>query len=442
MTKTDCLKNLFQYFYNENIGYCVVGDSSELPKVIPSDIDIVIDSNSFVSILILMKNFAKQHDLWITQCLKHECVAYYFTISWKSKSGEMLSINPDICSSYYRNGRKYLDADELINSCIEAVGYKGELKGFNIPAPCAEFSYYFAKKIDKGELTSKHVTHLKDQWRSDPAGSSMKIHRLFPCDISDEIVELISTGNWSSIVQRIEKYRNSLHSHNTIKINDRLRDVKRKIGRIFNPTGLCVVFLGPDGSGKSSVIDEVLPVIEPLYRKKKYIHLRPKLGYNDSRSSGQVTNPHAQEPRSIAVSLLKIIYFFFDYTFGYFLKIRPMLVRSTCVVFDRYYYDLLVDPRRYRYGAPMSFASLVGKLIPKPDLIILLDAPADVLQKRKQEVPYQESSRQRDEYLKLVQIMDNGVVIDASQPLDKVASDVVETIIEKMASKTKNNLGL
>ncbi len=38
--------------------------------------------------------------------------------------------------------------------------------------------------------------------------------------------------------------------------------------------------------------------------------------------------------------------------------------------------------------------------------------------------------------------MDNGVVIDALQLLNKVTRDVAETIIEKMGLKMKNNFGL
>ena len=60
---------------------------------------------------------------------------------------------------------------------------------------------------------------------------------------------------------------------------------------------------------------------------------------------------------------------------------------------------MLVDPRRYRYGGAMWLARWVGKIIPKPDLWILLDAPAEVLQKRKQEVPPEETARQRRAYL-------------------------------------------
>ena len=100
----------------------------------------------------------------------------------------------------------------------------------------------------------------------------------------------------------------------------------------------------------------------------------------------RVTAPHSRPPRSLVGSLAKAVYWVLDYTLGYYLKIRPALVRSTLVLFDRYLVDALIDPRRYRYGGPRWVLHLVWSLIPKPDLVILLDAPPEVLRARKQEV--------------------------------------------------------
>lgn len=109
-------------------------------------------------------------------------------------------------------------------------------------------------------------------------------------------------------------------------------------------------------------------------------------------------------------------YFLFDYTAGYAVKILPALAQNNLIVFDRYYHDLLVDPRRYRYGGPMWLVRWIGKLIPKPDLWVLLDAPPHVLQARKQEVTPQETARQREAYLDLANKLPNFHVVDASQP--------------------------
>jgi thymidylate kinase len=132
-----------------------------------------------------------------------------------------------------------------------------------------------------------------------------------------------------------------------------------------------------------------------------------------------------------------------DYTIGYLANILPQLVRSsTLILFDRYYHDLLVDTRRYRYGAQLWPVRLVGWFIPRPHLVFLLDAPPTVLHERKQEVSFEEAARQREEYLKLARDLPNGHVVDASKPLDEVVAEVGKTILDHMAKRTGRRLGL
>jgi thymidylate kinase len=64
-----------------------------------------------------------------------------------------------------------------------------------------------------------------------------------------------------------------------------------------------------------------------------------------------------------------------------------------------------------------------------------------VLHSRKKEVPFEETARQRRAYLEMVRGMKNGVVIDASQPLDKVAADVNRVVVDYMAKRTRKRLG-
>jgi thymidylate kinase len=73
---------------------------------------------------------------------------------------------------------------------------------------------------------------------------------------------------------------------------------------------------------------------------------------------------------------------------------------------------------------------MVGALIPRPGLWLLLDAPAEVLQERKQEVSLEETARQRQAYLNFVRKQRSHKVIDASQSLNKVVADTEKAITE------------
>ncbi len=115
------------------------------------------------------------------------------------------------------------------------------------------------------------------------------------------------------------------------------------------------------------------------------------------------------------------------------------------VLIDRFYYDFFVDQRRYRLRVPPCLVGLGYRLLAKPDLVLLLDAPVDVLQSRKQEVPPAETQRQRMAYLDLVRGLANGRVIDAAQPPEKVAAQIQRVILDFLAQRTsrrERNKGL
>ena len=170
-------------------------------------------------------------------------------------------------------------------------------------------------------------------------------------------------------------------------------------------------------------------------RPVKLRHLKPRIiMFRQSRFSIVNPDPHGKPPHSMLISLAKILVWFIEewYSRLFLDNNEPLLI---C---DRYYHDLLVDPMRYRYSGPRWAAVLVGKLIPKPDLWVLLDAPASLLQSRKQEVPPEESERQRQAYLAFVTRQSNYVVINASQSLNDVI-DEVESATLKATAKSRGN---
>lgn len=190
---------------------------------------------------------------------------------------------------------------------------------------------------------------------------------------------------------------------------------------------LKIVVLGPDGAGKSSVIKGLMENLARRGYSVKMRHLKPQILISQrSEPVAIVVNPHGKPPRSVLTSLVKIVVWLIEEWYANLFQDQE----ETLLICDRYYHDLLIDPIRYRYGGPQSVAKLVSKLMPQPDLWVLLDAPAEVLQARKQEVSLEETARQRNAYKKFVQHQKAYVVVDASQSLNRVITGVQHAITE------------
>ena len=164
------------------------------------------------------------------------------------------------------------------------------------------------------------------------------------------------------------------------------------------------------------------------------MHLRPRLFSNADQQS-VVTDPHESDPRSWLGSVLKVFYYGLDYFVGYWSRIRPLTVRTSLLVFDRYFHDMIVDPLRYRYAGPSFLLRTVARLLPRPDLHLFLDADADTIHSRKAEVTPQETARQRRSYAGLATRVEPAAIVDASQSLERVVDDAADIVIEHLAGR-------
>jgi thymidylate kinase len=107
--------------------------------------------------------------------------------------------------------------------------------------------------------------------------------------------------------------------------------------------------------------------------------------------------------------------------------------KQKIMVSDRYYPDLLVDPRRYRYGGSLRLARWVFRTLPKPDLTLILLAAPEVILARKEEVSREELNRQLSAYRALADELPNDVVtLDAGRRVSEVREEVVRILLERL----------
>lgn len=163
-------------------------------------------------------------------------------------------------------------------------------------------------------------------------------------------------------------------------------------------TGFSVGFTGPDGSGKTTVIDLILERLAPVFRTAhKYYHFRPALFGNlgeVAHSAGlkkevdrDYSKPHRGGKTGALSSFARLLYYSLDYVVGYFVKVKTVTRITRIVIFDRYYTDIICDSRRSRIYLNYKFLYGFGKLfIPSLDYNILLTASTDTILARKKEL--------------------------------------------------------
>jgi thymidylate kinase len=106
--------------------------------------------------------------------------------------------------------------------------------------------------------------------------------------------------------------------------------------------------------------------------------------------------------------------------------------RRNIVIFDRHYfpdyyaYDIARDSTRSLAQRIHGF--FLARLYPRPHLMILLDAPAEVLWARKCEGTPALLERRRLDYLRVGEVVKHFVVVDAARPEPEVAGEVRDVI--------------
>lgn len=429
------LERVFKMLDREGIAYCVLHGYEGFPGTVPSDVDCIIEKPMTQSRLVRL--FHANRSYLCASVVR--LIGLHITLAGREADGAPCFLELDFA------------ADCAVEACWlfpgEAVLASRRRNGsFWVPAPATEFGCYLGRSIAKSSLDAARVLKLVCLFHSDAAGCEGMIAQLLPVALAGRLAALFRSGDHHGIIAlqpvlRSALRRRAITRHPLRSAAAMISGQINRAVRILNPHGLSAVFLGPDGAGKSSTVEAVEAALAPAFSRTVCWGFAPHLRRLLKRKPTATDQPHALAPRSLAVSLLRAGYWFSFNTLGY-VTVPFAKARSTLVLYDRHFVDILVDTRRYRYGGPRWLLDAIWALMPMPDLVILLNAPAEVLQSRKQEVPYEVTARQLLGYLRLVRPLANGRIIDAAQPKQQVCNDACQAILRALEGRIERRFAL
>jgi thymidylate kinase len=428
-SREDFLSCLFSALDSNQVRYCVLHSWEELPEKLSGDLDIAVHPGDKRK-LALVFGLLRDQNYTLVQAINYFAGARCFVFLWFERA-VINSVAVDVIFEHQRGAL-------IVPSIEELVSGRRRHGPFWIPVPQAEFVYLLAKKAWKGmaaPTTRVRRLRMLVQQLGRPTAERLA-GQLFRRKLDIRVVEACAGGRVNGVLAQIktQAWKTSLVRNPLRLIADLFSDAMRCIRRWQQLTGLFVVVLGPDGAGKSTLIGNVVQAVGPAFGRYRVFHWRPMLLWR-RKTTGDTTQPHSRPPHLSWWSSARLVAHLLDYWFGYWLVIRPLLARAGLVFFDRYFDDVLIDPKRYRYGGPLWFARILRPLIPQPDLILVLDATEEAVLSRKQELAPEEVRRQRRLYANCMNGISGTRVIDATGPASRVTAEAGSAIVEYLSQR-------
>lgn len=436
MDKETFLKAFFQALSSVGIDYFVFGEYSHLPQDTgESDVDIYVDHSGLEAVDRIICNLSSIHSICIASFYKNYH-AHHFrlqTMTW--------GVQIDLEDFKYK-GIDYYPLPLLREWVIDYHGIKvlEHQKGY-----CLDF---FKEILHNGKAKDKYIKGFVDEVKTNRDYYQQEIFSFY----GEKATQfLFSNLNIDDIKSKSKELQNILQKNlYKGKLISVMIALIKKMGRICQKRpGYVIVIEGTDGSGKSTIINAITPILnEGFHNSVIYKHLRPHaipdMGIllrkrNAADYADVCTNPHNNKVSGFYGSLVRWLYYLVDYSLGYVRVVWPKIhTRSYVFIFDRYYYDYYIDPKRLRVNLPKWILRLGEWIIPNPDLILSLGGNPEKIYSRKPETSFEEVCRQVTGLKQFCSKRSNAVWIDTTTTLDESVNKTMSAILSVMKKRFNN----
>jgi thymidylate kinase len=217
-----------------------------------------------------------------------------------------------------------------------------------------------------------------------------------------DLAAAVSRGDWAAAARLGRSLRSAWIRRDRLEVV--ARRAGNRIARHLPPkrSGLSLAVLGPDGAGKTT-LTEALRATIPIPAQSVYLGIWRQARLED--------HLHRIFGARLAVRLVKLV--------GKAASIAYHRRLGRLVLLDRYTCDADLPSADLDVWGRIS-TRLVRHTNADPDVMILLDAPAELMYARKGEHSVDELELRRDAYLSMRGRFPQMAVVDAAQPPDEV----------------------
>jgi len=138
--------------------------------------------------------------------------------------------------------------------------------------------------------------------------------------------------------------------------------------------------------------------------------------------------------------MVRLGYYWLDYFIGYLCGVWPVIQKRKIILFDRYYYDMVVDSLRCRILLPKSVLRVVGCLLPLPKYAFFIKVDHNEIYRRKQELTLKRITMLNSQYVNLVE---RGwlIEVDNNGTPEKASAEIVNHIVTQRHLQSLRRLG-
>ena len=409
--KKEFIINLSNYLKKRKLSCYYLGNIKNINTSSSSDIDLYINYKKNSEILNALYLYAKKNKFKISNIIQHE-INSFFIVFTKYYGQKIYSIAIDICNNYYVKNKLLINFNKEISESKKKCIYKN----INLLDNCLLFKYYFIKKIYKNDFNLKNLIFQKKLIYKNELKIRKFLLEIYEPKTTENIIKSLSRLNLKYFDRNNNFLKKKIFKRSEFKILNYFKYLKKNYLRFKNPTGLSLVFLGVDGSGKSTIINKLnfdftnnIDGFGYIFRRCKIFHLSI---FKSLRPGKIVKNPHNKKNYNFLTTLIKFFYLTFLMSIE-IIFINILKRFSSLIIFDRFYYDYSIDAKRYRILDNKILNNLFKKFnsLFIVDLIYVISGTTEKIYNRKKEINTQTIQILQKKYLNFAKNETNSDII-------------------------------